>query len=204
MKKTELIIFPCVLMGLLSACSGSRVITSTNASFTEKDEVMIMANSYYAGTSVVGYGGVLADEEKKAVFKRKLKGIEGLQIRSVQGDKGNEFIAIVENNILFEHNKFYITETASLILGELASVLKEMPGTQVQVVGYTDNTGTDEYNLALSKLRASAVANYLRGLEVENVTEVGNGVQNPVASNDTEDGRRKNRRVEIKLSSNIL
>jgi outer membrane protein OmpA-like peptidoglycan-associated protein len=110
-------------------------------------------------------------------------------------------IAVVENDILFELNSFEITQHASTILAELASVIKEMPDTHVQVVGYTCTTGAVDYNLKLSNFRAGAVANYLREHGVENVSELGKGVADPIASNETEDGRKKNRRVEIKLSS---
>jgi outer membrane protein OmpA-like peptidoglycan-associated protein len=210
-KKHIKLLFPCVIGGLLASCSNSKVISHTNTSFTEKDEVVIAANSGYTRTSIVGYGGTLAVKEKQTLFQKKiaetgkkLNKIKGIQIRTVQSENKNEFTAVVENDILFEHDSFEITEEASTILLELITIIQEMPNTQVQVIGYTDNTGTVDYNLKLSNYRAGTVANFLREHGVNDVTEFGKGVENPVASNSSEEGKRKNRRVEIHLSTLLL
>jgi outer membrane protein OmpA-like peptidoglycan-associated protein len=211
MKNYIKLFFPCIIAELLLSCGSNKVVSYTNTSFTEKDEVVITSNSRYASTSIVGYGGKLAIKEKQALFQKKiaetgkkLNKIKGIQIRTVQGEHKNEFTAVVENDILFEHDSFEITEEASTILSELATIIREMSDTQVQVVGYTDNTGTVDYNLKLSNYRAASVANLLREHGVGDVTELGKGVENPVASNSSEEGKRKNRRVEIHLSTLLL
>lgn len=211
MKKYISIIFPCVMAVFFASCAGSKPITYTNASFTEKDEVMITNNSNYVSTSIVGNGGNLAKAEKQNLLRKKLsdreqklKGISGIQIRTIESENGNEFIATVNNDILFAHNSFELTPEALSILSELATIINDIPDTKVQVIGYTDSTGTVDYNLKLSQLRANSVATHLQELGIINITELGKGVENPVASNSTEDGRRKNRRVEIKLSAQIL
>jgi outer membrane protein OmpA-like peptidoglycan-associated protein len=83
--------------------------------------------------------------------------------------------------------------------GKIASVLKEYPKSIIHVVGFTDNTGSDNYNLGLSKRRAEAVANYLnaQGVAGNRLITEGRGETQPVASNDTKAGRAQNRRVEI-------
>jgi outer membrane protein OmpA-like peptidoglycan-associated protein len=207
MKKFIALVFPCVMAVCLASCAGSKPITYTNASFTEKDEVMITNNTSYVTASVVGNGGNLANAEKKNLLRKKLsdreqklKGINGVQIRTIESENGNEFVATVNNDILFAHNSFDLTPQAMTILSELATIINDIPGTKVQVIGYTDSTGTVDYNMKLSQLRANSVAIHLHELGITDITELAKGVENPVASNETEDGRKKNRRVEIKLS----
>lgn len=85
------------------------------------------------------------------------------------------------------------------ILENLASGLVQQPNETVQVVGYTDSTGSDAINLPLSENRALSVKNYLvsRGVAPQRITTQGMGPNNPVASNATAAGRAANRRVEI-------
>ncbi|MDL2325819.1 OmpA family protein, partial [Bacteroidales bacterium OttesenSCG-928-A14] len=187
------------------SCSSSKTITRTNASFTEKDEIMINSNSSFPIASVVGGGGELAKIEKERIFaemitsrNEKIGNINGLSLREI--DSAN-YIAEVNNDILFATNSFDLTSDAMEILSELAAIINETSNTSVQVIGYTDNTGTPDYNLALSNQRAITVGSFLKMQGVENVSEIGMGLENPVASNKTSEGRRKNRRVEIKLSA---
>lgn len=87
-------------------------------------------------------------------------------------------------------------------LAAAAKLLKENPGVSVEIAGHTDNTGSDEYNLALSKRRAQAVVDYLvtkHGIDRSRLTVKGYGESKPVATNDTEDGKQLNRRVEFKV-----
>jgi outer membrane protein OmpA-like peptidoglycan-associated protein len=80
-------------------------------------------------------------------------------------------------------------------------VLKEYNKTILEVAGHTDNTGSDQYNQALSERRAQSVAQYLEshGVNAQRVMTVGAGETHPIASNDTAEGRQANRRVELSL-----
>jgi outer membrane protein OmpA-like peptidoglycan-associated protein len=80
-------------------------------------------------------------------------------------------------------------------------VVQEFEKTVIDVSGYTDSTGDDNYNQALSERRAESVGNYLKaqGVIAGRVVTRGFGERNPVASNDTPEGRQQNRRVELKL-----
>ncbi|MBW4049211.1 MAG: OmpA family protein [Proteobacteria bacterium] len=84
-------------------------------------------------------------------------------------------------------------------LNELANGLMQNPTESVQILGFTDNTGSDAINYPLSENRALSVKNYLvsRGVPPQRIATQGMGPQNPVASNQTEEGRALNRRVEI-------
>jgi outer membrane protein OmpA-like peptidoglycan-associated protein len=79
-------------------------------------------------------------------------------------------------------------------------------GLRLQVEGHTDSIGTDEYNRRLSEQRAEAVRDYLvaQGISSEAITSSGFGKSEPVASNDTPEGRQQNRRVELVVSGNAI
>ncbi|HWR99585.1 MAG TPA: OmpA family protein, partial [Prolixibacteraceae bacterium] len=76
--------------------------------------------------------------------------------------------------------------------------------TNIDIFGYTDITGTPEYNLKLSAERAAAVKNYLisKGIEASRMKTTGLGIADPIASNDTEEGKSQNRRVEFAITAN--
>jgi outer membrane protein OmpA-like peptidoglycan-associated protein len=88
-------------------------------------------------------------------------------------------------------------------LDEMFTYLKENPKASVQITGYTDNVGSEELNLNLSKQRASAVFNYLvaKGIDAGRMKYSGKGLVNPVADNSTEEGRLKNRRAEFEITN---
>ena len=84
-------------------------------------------------------------------------------------------------------------------LEELAERIKASPGHEkITIIGYTDSTGPEEYNLKLSKRRAEAAAEYLRSLGIDDITTEGRGEADPIADNSTREGRAKNRRIEIR------
>ncbi|MEO0294454.1 MAG: DUF4892 domain-containing protein [candidate division WOR-3 bacterium] len=102
--------------------------------------------------------------------------------------------------IYFDFNKSDIKPESEPTLKEIAKFLKEHPEIKIYVVGHTDNVGKLEYNMELSKKRAEAVVRELTekyGIEKERLKPFGVGPLSPVASNNTEEGRAKNRRVEL-------
>lgn len=86
-------------------------------------------------------------------------------------------------------------------LNEIAKVLTQYPESKILVNGYTDSTGSDAHNQALSERRANSVANYLaaQGVSHSRIIATGYGESNPVATNSTEAGKQANRRVEVKI-----
>ena len=92
-----------------------------------------------------------------------------------------------------------LTENGKQLLNQMVLVLQEFPGKPVEVSGHTDAEGDYEMNTTLSKERASAVKAYLitQGIEAGKVFAIGHGPDNPVADNNTELGRQKNRRIEF-------
>ena len=108
---------------------------------------------------------------------------------------------IVLRGVNFDFDKADIRPDAAVILDEAASQLSAAPGRSVRVEGHTDSVGTDAYNQDLSERRAASVKDYLvgKGIDASRLTTAGFGESNPIASNDTADGRALNRRVELNL-----
>jgi outer membrane protein OmpA-like peptidoglycan-associated protein len=106
---------------------------------------------------------------------------------------------VVLRGINFDFDSATIKPEFEGVLDAGVDVLKENPGASVEVVGYTDSVGTDEYNLGLSERRANAVKDYFvsKGIDASRLTATGRGEANPVADNATADGRAQNRRVEL-------
>ncbi len=102
-------------------------------------------------------------------------------------------------DILFDLNKAALKPETKVIIGKLSGILLIMPDLNVRVEGYTDSTGSDDYNLRLSEERAQAVTAFLQeqGIDPARLQAVGYGKARPVADNGTAEGRKKNRRVEI-------
>ncbi len=106
---------------------------------------------------------------------------------------------LVLGDVLFATNESTLTENSVETLDEAAASLKEWGDVKVEVAGYTDSTGTDEYNEKLSWRRADAVRTFLigKGIEADRLIAKGYGETNPVADNATAEGRSENRRVEL-------
>jgi len=109
---------------------------------------------------------------------------------------------VITEQVVFDTGTAVIRPESDQLLGEVAHVLREHPElTRVEVQGHTDNTGTPEFNRTLSQDRARAVVHWLiaHGIAAERLHATGHGTDVPLASNDTEEGRAKNRRVEFKV-----
>jgi outer membrane protein OmpA-like peptidoglycan-associated protein len=117
---------------------------------------------------------------------------------------GSQLIVTMPQDILFATGSATLTPTLIGDLQDVARSLNTYPNTTVQVVGHTDNTGDAAYNQRLSEQRAQSVASVLisSGVAPSRVQIVGRGENNPIASNQTAEGRQQNRRVEIIITPN--
>ncbi|MDH0629940.1 OmpA family protein, partial [Pseudomonas mosselii] len=106
-----------------------------------------------------------------------------------------------QGQVLFAFDSAELTQGAQQRLQGLLPKLNDPSVTSVKVIGFTDSVGSDSYNQRLSERRASGVAEYLisQGLAPNKVTSQGRGESEPVADNDTDEGRSRNRRVELHL-----
>jgi outer membrane protein OmpA-like peptidoglycan-associated protein len=113
-------------------------------------------------------------------------------------------LTLGENSVRFDTNKSTITPTAKANLDRLVPVFQSYAETNIVIYGYTDSTGTPEHNLTLSEQRASSVMAYLtaKGLNTSRFATTGMGIADPIATNDTPEGRKQNRRVEFAIVAN--
>jgi outer membrane protein OmpA-like peptidoglycan-associated protein len=110
------------------------------------------------------------------------------------------------SDVLFDFNKYTLKPDAREKLAKVSGILLSYPGLTLQVEGYTDNIGSDDYNQKLSEQRAGSVASYLetQGVTQNNVSAAGYGKSDPVADNSTSSGRAENRRVQLVVSGNAI
>jgi len=109
-------------------------------------------------------------------------------------------------DVLFDTGKYKLRVEAQLGLAKLTGIVLSHPGLVLAIEGYTDTTGTTAFNQTLSEQRANSVRDYLvqQGLDATSVSAQGFGPADPVASNDTPQGRQQNRRVEIIVSGEVI
>jgi outer membrane protein OmpA-like peptidoglycan-associated protein len=114
---------------------------------------------------------------------------------------GDNITLNMPGNITFATNSADLNAGFYDVLNSVALVVSEFDQTVVEAAGHTDSTGSEQYNLDLSRRRASSVASYLttRNVLYERIIEVGMGEARPIATNDTDLGRQANRRVELTL-----
>jgi outer membrane protein OmpA-like peptidoglycan-associated protein len=150
-----------------------------------------------AGSGALAGGAVGAYMDyQEAKLRERLRGT-GVSVTRV----GNEIILNMPGNVTFDTDRAEIRADFYDVLNSVVLVVKEYDKTIIEVMGHTDSTGSDSYNLDLSNRRAASVAGYLKAQQVNptRVLSQGFGEQHPIGSNDTPEGRQANRRVELRL-----
>jgi outer membrane protein OmpA-like peptidoglycan-associated protein/Mg-chelatase subunit ChlD len=109
---------------------------------------------------------------------------------------------VINNHILFEFNKYQINTKYDSTCERINKLLKMRPSIEISIEGHTDDIGSDEYNQKLSEQRSESLKEYLvkRGIAEERIKTIGYGKSRPIAPNDTEEGRKMNRRIEIVIT----
>ena len=148
----------------------------------------------------------LAAEVEKAradalAAEERAKKLEA-QISDLHATKSERGLVITLGDVLFDTNKSDLRQGAYFTIDKLAAFLAEYPERRALIEGFTDSTGTVEYNQRLSERRAESVRNALmaRGIDPGRLMTRGYGVAFPVATNETAEGRQRNRRVEVIIS----
>lgn len=110
------------------------------------------------------------------------------------------------SDVLFDTGKYTLKPDAKIALAKVAGILQAYPGLKLQIEGYTDSVGGDEYNQKLSENRAGSVRDFLvsQGVPMDNTSATGYGKNNPVADNGSAAGRAKNRRVQLVVSGDAI
>jgi outer membrane protein OmpA-like peptidoglycan-associated protein len=145
-----------------------------------------------------GYGvGKMMDDQERDMRQALAKSEDAAVSR-----EGNLLAVIFKGDVTFDTNSTVVRPGLQSEINRVAGVLNQYPQTLVRVEGHTDSRGSDAYNMDLSIRRANAVRTLLvqRGVADSRIDAVGYGETMPVATNDTEAGRQRNRRVEIKIA----
>ena len=146
------------------------------------------------GASGAGYG-YYADKQE-AELRQSMQGT-GVEVQR----QGDQIKLIMPGNITFATDSSEIVSNFYAPLNNLASSFKQFNQNTIEIVGFTDSTGSRQYNMDLSQRRAQSVATYLtaQGVDGTRLSTRGAGPDQPIASNATADGRAQNRRVEVNL-----
>jgi outer membrane protein OmpA-like peptidoglycan-associated protein len=140
-------------------------------------------------------------DDQRAELERKLADERQREQLGITEVGGNTLKIGIAGDATFEFDKSVIQPQFKPTYGKIASTLADFDQTIIHVVGHTDSIGAEAYNERLSRDRAEAVGEYLRdqGVNGNRIIYYGMGEMQPVASNETDDGRRRNRRVDIFL-----
>jgi outer membrane protein OmpA-like peptidoglycan-associated protein len=143
-----------------------------------------------------------------AVIGRKMDK-QAEEMKKVLGDaevrrEGEGIVINFKEKVLFAYDRSDLGSNAQGNLTKLVNVLNKYPDTDIQVIGHTDANGSDDYNQKLSERRANAVINFLSAnkINTSRLAAKGMGETDPVAGNDTEEGKAQNRRVEFVITAN--
>jgi outer membrane protein OmpA-like peptidoglycan-associated protein len=149
------------------------------------------------GGAAGGYVGYRMDEQIRELEEATV----GTGVDVTQTPEGDGILVNLPD-VTFAVNSADISPAMRETLDGVAQSMVNYPNSLIDVMGHTDSTGSEQYNLDLSRCRAEAVANFLssRGVSRARIETIGYGEQYPVADNNTEAGRAENRRVEIRIT----
>ncbi len=149
------------------------------------------------GGAIGGVVGYKMDQQIKEL--RESTAGSGVDVSEVDG--GEAILVNLPDGVTFDVGSATLKPAFRSTLDDVAASLQQYPNSLIDVYGHTDSTGSDSFNQGLSERRAQTVANYLisRGVSSARIRWQGFGETMPVADNSTEEGRRLNRRVEIKI-----
>ena len=212
MKKTSFGAIALSAVLLLSSCGASNTVKGggigAGAGAALGAGIGAIAGGGKGAAWGAGIGAVLGGTAGVVVGKKmdkqkaELEQINGAQVESI--NDGQAIKVTFESGILFATNSSSLNTASQSSLTQFATSLKNNPDTDVQIIGHTDNTGSDAINNPLSEKRAQAVYNFLvqKGVGGSRLTSSGMGSTQPVADNSTATGRTQNRRVEVFIIPN--
>lgn len=153
------------------------------------------AKGAIVGAAVGGTAGAIIGHQMDQQAKSLDDDLEGATVERV----GEGIVVTFDSGLLFDFDRADLRPASRANLQELANNLRQYERTDVLIIGHTDSTGSASYNQDLSERRARSAANYLQQLGVsgERVSTRGMGLNDPIASNETAEGRQLNRRVEV-------
>jgi outer membrane protein OmpA-like peptidoglycan-associated protein len=153
------------------------------------------ARGAIVGAAVGGAAGAIIGHQMDQKAKEIKGSVAGAEVTRV----GEGLVVTFDSGLLFDFDSSVLRAESKRNLDNLAANLSSFGDSKLLLVGHTDSQGADDYNLDLSRRRATAVASYLeaQGVSAARVETTGRGESEPIASNDDDAGRQQNRRVEI-------
>jgi outer membrane protein OmpA-like peptidoglycan-associated protein len=153
------------------------------------------------GAGIGGVAGGVVGYRMDQQIKELKEQTAGSGVDVTETDNGQAILVNLPDGVTFDVGSASLKPAFRATLDDVAASLVKYPSSLIDVYGHTDSTGSDSFNMTLSQSRATTVANYLisRGVPAARIRSQGFGETMPIASNDTPDGRAKNRRVEIKI-----
>jgi len=153
------------------------------------------------GAGIGGIAGGAIGYQKDKQIRELRESTAGSGVDVTETDNGQAILVNLPDGVTFDVDSSALKPSFRSTLDEIARSLKQYPNSLIDVYGHTDSTGSEQYNQALSERRASTVANYLvmQGVSGARIRSQGFGETMPIASNETLEGRARNRRVEIKI-----
>ena len=152
------------------------------------------------GAVIGGTAGALIGRKMDKQAEELEQELEGAEVERV----GEGILVTFDSGLLFDVDSYNLRQATKDNLREMAGTLKEYEDTNVIIEGHTDASGSEDYNMTLSRNRAGAVQKYLidQGIRASRLSAVGYGEERPVATNETAAGRQENRRVEVAIYAN--
>lgn len=218
------IVFTAIILSFLTACSSINPYVHTSDPYTGEKQVSKLVIGAGVGAVAGAVVGLITGDDSRERRKHALIGagvgalaggsvgyymdVQEAKLRerlagtgvSVTRD-GDNVILNMPSHITFAVDSSDINGGFFSVLDSVTLVVQEYDQTLIEVMGHTDSTGSDAYNQALSERRSGSVASYFQSRDVQplRLGAYGHGERYPVASNDTDQGRAQNRRVEIAL-----
>lgn len=153
------------------------------------------------GAGIGGVAGAAVGYTMDKQIKELREKTEGTGVDVTETDNGQAILVNLPEGVTFDVGSYTLRSEFRSTLDQIAQTMNQYPDSLIDVYGHTDSTGSDAFNQTLSENRARTVANYLatRGVSSARIRSQGFGETMPVADNTTDEGRRRNRRVEIKI-----
>lgn len=181
----------------LAVEDGAVTLTGTAANDAARSALAAAAEAAWPGATITD-NVTIGSSASPGAPTPSTPAVPGAECSALQGD----IDGLLQTPIIFATDGFTLIAATQATLTEVADVIVGCPDAAIVVSGYTDNTGNDGINVPLSSSRAAAVSDYLvaQGVPAEQITSRGLGSADPVAPNNTAEGRSQNRRVEITVS----
>lgn len=179
----------------LTAAAGAAVGAGIGLLFGGSDRRNALVGAGIGALAGAAVGDYLRRQERD--LNRDLEGTGATVVNT-----GDALLVTMPYDVTFAFGSASLQPEFASTLTEFAQTLRRYPESFVDVIGHTDNVGSAEFNQRLSEQRARTVADFLigRGVQRERVVSYGFGLTQPIASNATEEGRARNRRVEIRIT----